>query len=115
MTNDERNPKPEARRAFWRAIAEFVLRCSEFLRISSFVIRIWKWRPTATAWRVVHSRQLARIPDGPLVLCLLAAILFCRSLPVGAGEVKSDVITAKPIPIAKLKHPKPVDFDREIL
>ena len=41
MTNDERSPKPECRRALWCAIADFVIRISEFLRISSFVIRIW--------------------------------------------------------------------------
>src|SRR2546425_1372809 len=55
---------------------------------------------------------------GPLVwrrLFLLAATLFCHSFPVRAGEVKSDDQHSKPIPIAKVKHPKPVDFDKEIL
>jgi len=39
MTNDERNPKPEYRRALGCAIAGLVVRISVFLRISSFVIR----------------------------------------------------------------------------
>jgi len=42
-------------------------------------------------------------------------MLFCLSLRVRAGEVKSDDNHSKPIPIAKVKHPKPVDFDKEIL
>jgi WD40 repeat protein len=42
-------------------------------------------------------------------------MLLCHLLPVRAGESKSDVNPSKPIPIAKLKHPKPVDFDKEIL
>ena len=49
------------------------------------------------------------------VLLLLTAILLCQSIPIRAGEVKSDDKHSKPIPIAKVKHPKPVDFDREIL
>src|SRR5438445_3163064 len=56
--------------------------------------------------------------DGPLVwrlLFLFTAMLFCLSLRVRAGEVKSDDNHSKPIPIAKVKHPKPVDFDKEIL
>ena len=43
------------------------------------------------------------------------AMLFCHSIPVRAGEAKSDDKHSKPIPIAKVKHPKPVDFDKEIL
>src|SRR5437667_4476382 len=37
MTNDERNPKPECRRALRRPIVGFVIRISVFLRISSFI------------------------------------------------------------------------------
>src|SRR5437867_3954748 len=48
-------------------------------------------------------------------LLLLMAMLFCHSIPVRAGEAKSDDKHSKPIPIAKVKHPKPVDFDKEIL
>ena len=43
------------------------------------------------------------------------AMVFCHSTPVRAGEAKSDDKHSKPIPIAKVKHPKPVDFDKEIL
>ena len=43
------------------------------------------------------------------------ALLFCHSIPVRAGEAKSDDKHSRPIPIAKVKHPKPVDFDKEIL
>ncbi len=39
MTNDERNPKLECRKALSCAVAGFVTRISSFLRISSFVIR----------------------------------------------------------------------------
>src|SRR6266496_2468469 len=37
MTNDERNPKPECRKALSCAVAGFVIRILSFLRISSFV------------------------------------------------------------------------------
>ena len=56
--------------------------------------------------------------DRPLdwrVLLLLAAMLFSHPVSIRAGESKSDATPAKPIPIAKLKHSKPVDFDKEIL
>jgi len=42
-------------------------------------------------------------------------MLFCHSDQLRAGEVKSGDNHSKPIPIAKVKHPKPVDFDKEIL
>src|SRR6266511_5609113 len=42
MTNDERNPKPECRKTLSGAFAGFVIRISSFLRISSFVIRIYE-------------------------------------------------------------------------
>jgi WD40 repeat protein len=115
MTNAERNPKTEARSARWRTIHEFGIRVSEFLRISSFVIWIWEWLLMATVWHVFVSRQRARIPDGPLVLFLFTAMLLSHSIPLRAAETKSADNPPKPIPIAKLKHSKPVDFDKEIL
>ncbi len=42
------------------------------------------------------------------------AVIFCHA-PVRAGEAKSDEHPSKAIPIAKLKHPKSIDFDKEIL
>jgi WD40 repeat protein len=40
-------------------------------------------------------------------------MLFCHPVPIRAGEARS--VDKHPIPIAKIKHPKPVDFDKEIL
>src|SRR5213592_936240 len=42
------------------------------------------------------------------LLFVLTATLFCLSIPVWSAEVKSDDNHSKPIPIAKVKHPKPV-------
>src|SRR2546426_1182220 len=44
ITNDERNPKLEGRTTRLSALGGFIIRISVFLRISSFVIRIWKLR-----------------------------------------------------------------------
>src|SRR5438309_2789644 len=54
MTNDERNPKPECRRALRGAIAGFVIRISVFLRISSFVIRIWEFGLCKASFRFLR-------------------------------------------------------------
>jgi len=44
MTNDERNPKIECRKAFGCAVAGFVVGIWVFVHMSSFVIRIWRLR-----------------------------------------------------------------------
>src|SRR5262245_58095396 len=56
MTNDKRNPKPQCRNILSGAIAGFVIRISSFLRIWSFVIRVYDYspfnskRPSANSW-----------------------------------------------------------------
>src|SRR5882724_5282565 len=56
MTNDERNPKPECRKALSSAVAGFVLRVSSLFRISSFVIRIYPERFMARLIRTFRAR-----------------------------------------------------------
>src|SRR5258705_8317464 len=58
------------------------------------------------AWHRFASRKRARIADGRLDwrgLFLLTAMLFCPSILLRAGEVKSDDNPSKPIPIGKGK------------
>src|SRR6266511_2871528 len=104
MTNDERNPKPKCRKTLSGGFAGFVIRISSFLRISSFVIRIWIAAVLAFAG-CTHSRQDADlvIINGAEPESLDPAVLTGEAdgrvaLELFAGLTRYNPTDATPVP-----------------